>query len=67
MRKLALLFMVVMVMALGLASCGPTPESQTVIQMVEVERTVVQAVEVERTIVETMEVEGTIFEFLTSP
>jgi peptide/nickel transport system substrate-binding protein len=46
-----------------LAACGPTPEPQTVVQTVEVEKTIVETVEVEKpvevekTIVETVEVE----------
>jgi len=41
------------------AACGPTPEPQTVVQTVEVEKTVVETVEVEKevTVVETVEVE----------
>jgi len=43
-----------------LAGCGPTPEPQTVVQTVEVEKTVVETVEVEKTVVETVEVEKTV-------
>jgi multiple sugar transport system substrate-binding protein len=40
-----------------LGACGSTPEPQTIIQTVEVEKTVVETVEVEKTVVETVEVE----------
>ena len=43
-----------------LAACGPTPEPQTVVQTVEVEKKVVETVEVEKTVVETVEVEKTV-------
>jgi peptide/nickel transport system substrate-binding protein len=62
MRKLTLLATAIIVMALLLASCGPTPEPQTIIQTVEVEKTVVETVEVEKTVVETVEVEKTVVE-----
>jgi peptide/nickel transport system substrate-binding protein len=62
MKKLTLLVSAVIVMALMLASCGPTPEPQTIVQTVEVEKTVVETVEVEKTIVETVEVEKTVVE-----
>jgi peptide/nickel transport system substrate-binding protein len=46
-------------LAVLLAACGPTPEPQTIVQTVEVEKTVVETVEVEKevTVVETVEVE----------
>ncbi|MEJ2210464.1 MAG: ABC transporter substrate-binding protein [Anaerolineae bacterium] len=56
-KKLALLVVLVMIAPLVLAACGPTPEPQTVVQTVEVEKTVVQTVEVEKTVVQTVEVE----------
>ena len=68
-KKLAIL-MVVAMLATIVVGCGPTPEPQTVVQTVEVEKvstvveTVVQTVEVEktvveeRTVVETVEVEA---------
>jgi len=40
-----------------LAACGPTPEPQTIVQTVEVEKQVIETVEVEKTIIETVEVE----------
>jgi ABC-type glycerol-3-phosphate transport system substrate-binding protein len=62
--KKALFTLVIMVLVLSsLAACGPTPEPQTVIQTVEVEKkvveTVVETVEVETevTVIETVEVE----------
>jgi ABC-type transport system substrate-binding protein len=62
MRKLTLLVTAIIVMALVLASCGSTPEPQTIVQTVEVEKTVVETVEVEKTVVETVEVEKTVIE-----
>jgi multiple sugar transport system substrate-binding protein len=50
------LFLAVAVL-LVLAACGPTPEPQTIVETVEVEKTVVETVEVEKTVVETVEVE----------
>ncbi len=50
----------IMVLVLLLAACGPTPEPQTVVQTVEVEKTVIETVvetvevEVEKTVVETV-------------
>jgi len=65
MKKYSLLLSLVMVLSVVLAACGPTPEPQTIIQTVEVEKevekTVVQTVEVEKevekTVVQTVEVE----------
>ncbi len=66
MKKLTLLVTAVIVMALMLVSCGATPEPETIVQTVEVEKTVVETVEVERTVVETVvetvEVEKTVVE-----
>jgi peptide/nickel transport system substrate-binding protein len=62
-KKLGLFVVLVMIAPLVLAACGPTPEPQTVVQTVEVEKTivetVVETVEVEKevTVVETVEVE----------
>jgi peptide/nickel transport system substrate-binding protein len=64
-KKLAILVILVMVAPMILTACGPTPEPQTVVQTVEVEKkvveTVVETVEVEVqkevTVVETVEVE----------
>jgi len=50
------------VLSLLVIQCGPTPEPQTVIQTVEVEKTVVETVEVEKQVVETVEVEKTVVE-----
>jgi peptide/nickel transport system substrate-binding protein len=57
--KVLSILTIVSVFALLLSACGPTPEPQTVIQTVEVEKTVVETVEVEKevTVVETVEVE----------
>jgi simple sugar transport system substrate-binding protein len=56
-----LLSILVLLSILFVAACGPTPEPQTVIQTVEVEKevTVIETVEVEKevTVVETVEVE----------
>ena len=57
-KRLALL--AVLVVLSLLVSCGPTPEPQTVVQTVEVEKKVVETVEVEKTVVETVEVEKTV-------
>jgi peptide/nickel transport system substrate-binding protein len=45
-----------------MASCGPTPEPQTIVQTVEVEKTVVETVEVEKEVIQTVEVEKTVIE-----
>jgi multiple sugar transport system substrate-binding protein len=57
-KGLALLLASSMVATMVL-TCGPTPEPQTIIQTVEVEKTIVETVEVEKkvTVVETVEVE----------
>jgi ABC-type glycerol-3-phosphate transport system substrate-binding protein len=59
-KELFILMAAVLVLSL-LAACGPTPEPQTIIQTVEVEKevTVIETVEVEKevTVVETVEVE----------
>ena len=57
--KLALLLIVVVLLA---GACGPTPEPQTVVQTIEVEKTVVETVEVERQVIQTVEVEKTVVE-----
>ncbi len=65
MKKAFAFSLVVVMLATLLAACGPTPEPQTIIQTVEVEKektvveTVVETVEVEKevTVVETVEVE----------
>ncbi|MBC7251395.1 MAG: hypothetical protein H5T62_14060 [Anaerolineae bacterium] len=49
-KKLTLLALVVMIAPMVLAGCGPTPEPQTVVQTVEVEKIVVQTVEVVKTV-----------------
>jgi peptide/nickel transport system substrate-binding protein len=60
MKRLASLVLIVMAVSLAVA-CGPTPEPQTIVETVEVEKevTVVETVEVEKevTVVETVEVE----------
>ncbi len=57
MKKTIGLLIVLSMLAVLVAACGPTPEPETVVQTVEVEKTVVQTVEVEKTVVETVEVE----------
>ncbi len=57
MRKALGLAVVLMMLVTLVAACGPTPEPQTIVQTVEVEKTVVETVEVEKTVVETVEVE----------
>ena len=57
MKKSVSLSLVLLLLAALIASCGATPEPQTVIQTVEVEKTVIETVEVEKTVVETVEVE----------
>jgi raffinose/stachyose/melibiose transport system substrate-binding protein len=49
-------------LAVLVGACGATPEPETVVQTVEVEKTVVETVEVEKTVVETVEVEKTVVE-----
>jgi multiple sugar transport system substrate-binding protein len=56
MKRTFTLLSLVVVLSL-LAACGPTPEPQTIIQTVEVEKVVTQEVEKEVTVVETVEVE----------
>jgi simple sugar transport system substrate-binding protein len=53
------LSILVLLSILFVAACGPTPEPQTIVQTVEVEKTVVETVEVEKevTVIETVEVE----------
>jgi ABC-type uncharacterized transport system auxiliary subunit len=46
-KPLSILIIVTM-LAVLLAACGPTPEPQTIVQTVEVEKTVVETVEVEK-------------------
>ena len=52
------------VLSLLVTTCGATPEPQTIIQTVEVEKTVVETVEVEveKQVIETVEVEKTVVE-----
>jgi ABC-type glycerol-3-phosphate transport system substrate-binding protein len=59
MRKMAFVLMALVLVLSVLAACGPTPEPQTIIQTVEVEKKVVETVEVEKevTVKETVEVE----------
>ncbi|MGD2039864.1 MAG: peptide ABC transporter substrate-binding protein [Anaerolineae bacterium] len=67
------IFAVVVVLSMlgmALAACGPTPEPQTIVQTVEVEKTVVETVEVEKevekTVVETVEVEKEVEKVVTA-
>ncbi|HSR29635.1 MAG TPA: ABC transporter substrate-binding protein, partial [Anaerolineae bacterium] len=46
-RRAILKVFVILMIASLVAACGPTPEPQTIIQTVEVEKTVVETVEVE--------------------
>ena len=62
MKKLTWLATALVVVTLALVSCGATPEPETIVQTVEVEKTVVETVEVEKTVVETVEVEKTVVE-----
>jgi peptide/nickel transport system substrate-binding protein len=55
----------VMVLSM-LAACGPTPEPQTVIQTVEVEKKIVETVEVEKEVVTTVEVEKEVVKEVTA-
>ena len=66
MKKLVALSLVLLLLAVLIASCGPTPEPQTVVQTVEVEKTVVETVEVEKTVVETVEVEKEVEKVVTA-
>jgi peptide/nickel transport system substrate-binding protein len=54
-KKLSILGLLV-VLSLLVTQCGATPEPQTVVQTVEIERTVVETVQVEKEVVETVEV-----------
>jgi peptide/nickel transport system substrate-binding protein len=49
-----------------LVACGPTPEPQTVVQTVEVEKTVVETVEVEKEVIQTVEVEKEVIKEVTA-
>ena len=64
-KKLTLIGVLV-VLSLLLAQCGATPEPQTVVQTVEVEKTVMETVEVEKTVVETVEVEKEVVKEVTA-
>jgi ABC-type transport system substrate-binding protein len=55
-KKLSILGMLV-VLSLLITQCGATPEPQTIVQTVEVEKTIVETVEVEKEVVQTVEVE----------
>jgi peptide/nickel transport system substrate-binding protein len=55
------ILIVVSMLALAVAACGPTPEPVTIVETVEVEKTVVEEV----TVVETVEVEKTVVEEVT--
>ena len=58
-------FAILVVLSL-LVACGPTPEPQTVVQTVEVEKTVVETVEVEKEVVQTVEVEKEVVKEVTA-
>jgi len=55
-KKFSLLGLLV-ILSLLVTQCGATPEPQTVVQTVEVEKTVVETVEVEKEVIQTVEVE----------
>ena len=60
MKKYSLLLSVLLVLSVVLAACGATPEVQTVVETVIVEKegeTIIQTVEVEKTVIETVVVE----------
>ena len=65
MRKWSGVFAILVVLSL-LVACGPTPEPQTVVQTVEVEKTVVETVEVEKEVVQTVEVEKEVVKEVTA-
>jgi peptide/nickel transport system substrate-binding protein len=63
MKAKSLTIMVVLVvLSLLVAQCGPSAEPEVIIQTVEVEKTVIETVEVEKTVIETVEVEKTVVE-----
>ncbi len=55
-KRLSLLGALV-VLSLLVTQCGATPQPQTVVQTVEVEKTVIETVEVEKEVIQTVEVE----------
>ncbi len=59
------LFALLVVLSM-MAACGPTPEPQTVVQTVEVEKTVVETVEVEKEVIQTVEVEKEVVKEVTA-
>jgi peptide/nickel transport system substrate-binding protein len=63
--KLFSILAAVIVLSL-LVTCGPTPEPQTVVQTVEVEKTVVETVEVEKEVIQTVEVEKEVVKEVTA-
>jgi peptide/nickel transport system substrate-binding protein len=54
------------VVSLLVAQCGATPEPQTIVQTVEVEKTVVETVEVAKEVVQTVEVEKEVVKEVTA-
>jgi peptide/nickel transport system substrate-binding protein len=56
MKKRLSILGVLVVLSLLLTQCGATPEPQTIVQTVEVEKTVVETVQVEKEVVQTVEV-----------
>jgi len=68
-KSLSVLIVLAM-LALSLAACGPTPEPEVVIQTVEVEKTIIETVEVEKevekTVIETVEVEKEVEKVVTA-
>lgn len=65
MRKLFGFLAVLIVLSL-VVTCGPTPEPQTIVQTVEVEKTVVETVEVEKEVIQTVEVEKEVVKEVTA-
>jgi peptide/nickel transport system substrate-binding protein len=68
-KSLSILIVLAM-LAVSLAACGPTPEPEVIVETVEVEKTVVETVEVEKevekTIIETVEVEKEVEKVVTA-
>jgi peptide/nickel transport system substrate-binding protein len=66
MRTKLFSIMAVLIVLSLVAACGPTPEPQTVVQTVEVEKTVVETVEVEKEVIQTVEVEKEVVKEVTA-
>ncbi|MCL7455104.1 MAG: ABC transporter substrate-binding protein [Anaerolineae bacterium] len=66
MRTKLFSIMAVLIVLSLVAACGPTPEPQTIVQTVEVEKTVVETVEVEKEVIQTVEVEKEVVKEVTA-